>query len=294
MHLLELVGACPRSARKLDLLLTCGDLGHVARKLAPRAPEIDLESEGILSAGVALDHPLQRRVGHEAAIPVLLALDLDGGKAWWEGAACHDMLRPDRMSGAVEIDEVAGPDIDGPALKRVIPALMRSKSTSRSNVSLSNLYRRQLVAPSVPPGCSQGINGRAEKNPVAPNGAARLALIWLSRLRMWSLRAKSTNGLFDQPQGALEVTCVQNSRSRSNSRIRRIACDNRTIDGSDRDAGDPVRMDVGFRQRLVDASLVCPQRTAALQKQGDALEWETVLMSREVWSKLKVHWVLFC
>jgi hypothetical protein len=29
-----------------------------------------------------------------------------------------------------------------------------------------------------------------------------------------------------------------------------------------------------------------------LQKQGDALEWETVLMSREVWSKLEVHCVL--
>jgi hypothetical protein len=51
-------------------------------------------------------------------------------------------------------------------------------------------------------------------------------------------------------------------------------------------------MDLGFRQRLVDASLVRPQRTAALQKQGDALEWETVLMSREVWSKLEVHCVL--
>ena len=58
----------------------------------------------------------------------------------------------------------------------------------------------------------------------------------------------------------------------------RVAGDDGTIDGADRDAGDPVGMDVGFRQRLVDASLVCPQRTAALQKQGDALEWETVLM----------------
>ncbi len=45
-------------------------------------------------------------------------------------------------------------------------------------------------------------------------------------------------------------------------------------------------MDLGICQRLVDASLVCPQRTTALQKQGDAFEWETVLVSREVWSKL--------
>jgi hypothetical protein len=77
VNILELVGACPRSARKLNLLLTRGDFGHVARRLAPRAPEIDLKCERILAAGIALNHPLQRRVGHEAAIPVLLAIDLD-------------------------------------------------------------------------------------------------------------------------------------------------------------------------------------------------------------------------
>jgi hypothetical protein len=47
----------------------------------------------------------------------------------------------------------------------------------------------------------------------------------------------------------------------------------------------------GIRQRLADA---CPQRAAALQKQGDALEGEALLMRREVWSMLEVHRVLFC
>ena len=46
----------------------------------------------------------------------------------------------------------------------------------------------------------------------------------------------------------------------------RIACNNGTIDGSDRDAGDPVGMDISLRQRLVDAALICPERTAALSK----------------------------
>jgi hypothetical protein len=36
-------------------------------------------------------------------------------------------------------------------------------------------------------------------------------------------------------------------------------------------------MDLAFGQRLVDASLICPQRTTALQKQGDAFERETML-----------------
>ncbi len=73
----------------------------------------------------------------------------------------------------------------------------------------------------------------------------------------------------------------------------RIACNNGTIDGSDRDAGDPVRMDVGFRQRLVDASLVCPQRTTALQKQGDALEWKTLFRLCQLRSDLEIHGLFF-
>jgi hypothetical protein len=48
-------------------------------------------------------------------------------------------------------------------------------------------------------------------------------------------------------------------------------------------------MDVAFGQRLVDASLVCPQRTAALQKQGNAFEGDTIIMSYGTLSKLKVH-----
>ena len=47
-----------------------------------------------------------------------------------------------------------------------------------------------------------------------------------------------------------------------------------------------------FGQRLVDASLICPQRTAALQKQGDAFEGQLSFRCREVWLKLKIHCVL--
>ncbi len=52
------------------------------------------------------------------------------------------------------------------------------------------------------------MKGRPEKKPVGPNAAAKLALIWLRRLRALSFNA-------GQSQGAPEVACVQNSRSRS-------------------------------------------------------------------------------
>ncbi len=67
------------------------DLDHVARQLAARAPQIDLEGERVL-ARPAVEHPLQRRVGDDAAVPVVVAVDLDGGEARRQGAARHDVL----------------------------------------------------------------------------------------------------------------------------------------------------------------------------------------------------------
>ena len=61
--------------------------------------------------------------------------------------------------------------------------------------------------------------------------------------------------------------------------IGRVARDDSTVNRSDRNAGDPVGMDIGFRQGLVDASLVCPERAAALQDQGDAFERKTPFQS---------------
>ena len=63
----------------------------------------------------------------------------------------------------------------------------------------------------------------------------------------------------------------------------RIARNNRSVTRSNRNACNPIRMDVGFGQRLVDASLVCPQSAAALKKQSYAIE------CCEVPLKLKVH-----
>jgi hypothetical protein len=48
-------------------------------------------------------------------------------------------------------------------------------------------------------------------------------------------------------------------------------------------------MDVGFGQGLVDASLVGSEGAAALQEQRYAIERQTPVDGREVWSRLKVH-----
>ena len=52
-------------------------------------------------------------------------------------------------------------------------------------------------------------------------------------------------------------------------------------------------MDISLRQRLVDAALICPERTAALQEQGDALEWKTMVRLHQIRSKLEIHGLFF-
>ena len=74
--------------------------------------------------------------------------------------------------------------------------------------------------------------------------------------------------------------------------IRRVTRDDGGIDRADRYAGDPVGMDIGFRKRLVDASLICAESTAALQQQGNALERQPSFRGHEVWSMLEIHFVL--
>src|SRR4029079_11755582 len=112
VHALELTCARSRSARKLNLFLTGCDFRHVTRKRPLRAPQVNLKGERILAARIALDYPLQWRVRHEAAIPIVLAIDLDGGKPRWQCPARPDVLRRNLVSGGIEIDEVAGPHID--------------------------------------------------------------------------------------------------------------------------------------------------------------------------------------
>ena len=55
--------------------------------------------------------------------------------------------------------------------------------------------------------------------------------------------------------------------------LRLIARDQARIDGADRGADDPVRLDAGLVQRLVDAGLIGAERTTALQHQHD-LPWQ--------------------
>src|SRR5262245_15580353 len=111
LNLLELIGVGPRPAGILNLLLPRQDIVEIARQLAARTPQVDLEYERV-EAGIALHHPLQRRVRDETAVPIQLAVHLDGGTTGRQRAGRHDVLGPDLVGGGVEIHEVAAANID--------------------------------------------------------------------------------------------------------------------------------------------------------------------------------------
>ena len=82
--------------------------------------------------------------------------------------------------------------------------------------------------------------------------------------RVGRARASST-----EPRNSLRRMRRQNSSSRVKPILRLVAGDETRVDGADRGPDDPVRLDPGFMQRLVDAGLVGPERAAALKHQHD-------------------------
>ena len=255
LHAFEVVGARPRSARVLDFLLTCDHFGNIARSLATRAPEIDLKGERISLVAI-IDHPLQRRVGDETAIPVVLAFDLDGRKARRQGAACHDVLGPDRVGSRVEVHEVASPDIDGTRAEACHPGVEAIKIDEAFQRLFETFCVVEARSPMRPAGLQPGHERPREKESrrTAGHGQAGTHLIEdVARvvaareiLKRLGRPMPRCDGRHVHPKLAQTVNAVLGS----------VAGDDSAVDRTNRNAGNPVRMNVGFRERLVDASLI--------------------------------------
>src|SRR5262249_10638127 len=76
------------------------------------APKVDLEREGVFSR-LAVEHPLQRRVGNKSTVPVILPVDFGGRKTGRQGTAGHDMLRGYAIGGGVEIGKGPSTNVHG-------------------------------------------------------------------------------------------------------------------------------------------------------------------------------------
>jgi hypothetical protein len=75
----------------------------------------------------------------------------------------------------------------------------------------------------------------------------------------------------------LDLPKIGNAEWRSRDRLpklaqrvdppfRRVAGDDRRIDSADRDSGNPIGMQIGLRQRLINTRLISAERAAALKQ----------------------------
>jgi len=183
------------------------------------------------------------------------------------------VLRHDRHRGIVEIGEVAGLDIDRADRE---PRLARIDA-----VEIDQPLQRLLERPRI---VEAGCGGAAERPQVrrhdprreetvlsadqgapggkcADRGACRSAA-GQRRHPLLERRVRQQGGAADGlPE--LGQAC--------DALLWRVAGQDRGIDRADGNAGEPVGLDAGLVQALIDAGLVRAERTAALQHQGHGL-----------------------
>ena len=199
----------------------------------------------------------------------MLAFDLDRWEGGWQGRAGHDVLRADRVRRGIEVDEVAGPRVDR--------ADAETCALGINTVEIDQSFERRLEAAGI-------VKARS--------------LHGTGRIQPWHRKARREEGAYAFGQSGTRAHLVQPTprgvtarawpltpvptQTRRNAfperaqladtRFRRVASNQRPIDGADRDAGDPVGMKIGFGQCLIDSGLICTKRTTSLEEERDALE----------------------
>ena len=161
---------------------------------------------------------------------------------------------------AVEIAHLAGADMGG-ANRQARPALidqieihqLRQRSLQRRGRVIAGLISTQRIAVA---GMGQRVGPEEAGNAVGHRRPVR------------ELFVEARKDVSKTPDRILLHLLPEFAQARQPV-LRRIAGDQAGIDGADRGADDPVRLDAGLVQRLVDAGLIGAERAAALQHQHD-------------------------
>ena len=245
------------------------------RGSSPRALQRSTWNASVSHVRLVLQHPLQRRVGDQPAVPVMLALDLHRRKAGRQGAAGHHVLRPDHVHLCIEIAEISGADIDradaeahfaGIDAVEIDEPLQRR--LERRRVVMARRLRR---AGRRQPGRH---DTRHEETRHAPRHDHRRAHLIDQAACGVALRQRPRR--FRQSPPAMLRHRLPEGAQPLDASLRRIAGDERRIDGTDRDAGNPVGMEMGLGQGLVDPRLIGAERAAPLEQQCDLFEGRTL------------------
>jgi len=173
------------------------------------------------------------------------------------------MIRADLVAGAVEIDKIAASDIHG--------ADAETHSAGIYAVEVDEALERRLEGGDVVETDGLRAAGRMKKRRrharreeagrAAEQDAPRAQLID-GGVHVLAVDVETRKDIGDAEiwLGHGFPECAQ----LLNAPFRRIAGDDGCIHGADRDAGDPIRMQVRLRQRLIDAGLICPKSASSL------------------------------
>src|SRR3569832_28023 len=248
-----------RAARILEVLLAVHHLQDRVRLGSVRIPEMDCEDERVL-ARLVVEHGFDGCVGKDAAIPIELPADADGGESGGQRARRHHMLDVELLVAAVEIAHRAGADIgrtDGEARRAVIDLIeidqLAQRALERRRRVVARLFGAQLHM-------WAEMRAQIGFEEAAHAGRGREEC----RCRLSDDRER-TGELQDRFVFDALPKCPQAGKTV----VRLVAGDLARVYRADRGADDPIGLDAGFVKRLVDAGLIRAECASALKHQND-------------------------
>src|SRR5262249_2579718 len=260
LNILISIGSSAIAAGIDDLLLPYLDCDHVLRQFATRIPKVDLEGERVAPRARA-EHPFERRIRDQAAVPKIFVADLGRRETRRQRTRGGDMFESDLVRGVVEIGEIAAAHFDRADAKAHLAGI----DTLEIDQTLECRTQQRVV-----------VIARSLRTAGRPNG-------WRWQARHKEIRRTEQQDIygtslieklmlvvaeFDLSEiGYAEWRsrhCVPKFAQRVHPLLRRIAGDDRRVNGADRDSGNPVGMQIGLDQCLINARLISPERAAPL------------------------------
>ena len=246
------------AARILNVLLAVQHLPDGLRLLAHRVPQMHGEDQRV-AARVVVEDALGRRVGEDAAVPIELAVDAHGRERRRQRARRHDVAGVELHLAAVEVVHHARAHMRRADRQPRMPAVDRARSRRARPASCAAARSSNSR-----PGRRRAAHARRERRQVRLEeaGNAAASVVHEDSASATPVQAGNTPHKFGAPRAARTPGAAAGG-------LRRVAGDEAGVDGADRGADDPVRLDAGLVQRLVDAGLVGAERAAALEHEHD-------------------------
>ena len=268
LRLLQRAGDGAGAAGILDVFLPLRDVEQGLRHLALRAPQIDLEHQGVV-AGMPAQHLRQGRVRHQAAVPVELAVDFHRREARRQRARGHDVLGTQAHFGAVEHHLVARAYIHRAHADAGLAAV---EPVEVDQPREGFAQRRGVIKAGLPRMLAARRPAWQEKPALALQHGAQT--LQRGELGLQRLGYPAQRGAMLPGQGGQQRLLrhrFPEGQQRGGAFTGRVARDQCRIDRADGNTGHPGWMHAAVFECLHHTTLISAERAAALEHQGHAV-----------------------